>query len=69
MPNDIESQIQKEAEEIANAPKIPVSQLQPHDMGNSGRCSFCGRISGNLVLVEVIHGQERYAGECCRPSR
>ena len=67
--DELEAQIQQEAAEIANAVQIPISVFQPLSVGTTGRCSFCGCISTNLVFVEVIHGQERYAGaECCRPS-
>ena len=59
----LDAQIAQEAAEIQNAPKIPVSQLQP--MGAGGRCSFCGSLSPNLVLVEVVHGIQRYKGDCC----
>lgn len=64
--SDLEDQVAKEAEELKNAPAIPVRNLQPQGFGVSGRCCLCGRISRNLVFREVIHGQERYVGnECC----
>ena len=62
---ELEAQIEKEAKEIDSAPKIPLSKLQPQ-MGTGGRCSFCGRISSDLVFVETVHGLDRYKGECCR---
>jgi hypothetical protein len=60
----IEDQIAREREELANVAKIPVAQLRPKT-GAHGRCGFCGRVSTNLVLVEVTHGVERYKGDCC----
>jgi hypothetical protein len=63
----LEEQIDRERRELANAPKIPIASLQPRG-GNAGRCSFCGRIARNLVLVEVTHGMERFKGECCRSA-
>lgn len=60
--SDLEAQIKAEQEEIENAPKIPVRQLQS---GIKGRCSFCGKLAENLTLVDSMHGAERYRGECC----
>lgn len=63
---ELEQQIERERKEIEDAPKIPVAQLRPRDSGTAGRCHWCGRFSQNLVLVEVVNGQERYKGvECC----
>jgi hypothetical protein len=63
--NELDAQIKAEAAQIQNAPKIPVRQLQPQTTGLAGRCSWCGRFSTNLQLVDVFHGVERYKGECC----
>lgn len=62
---DLEAQVAAEAKQIEKAPKIPLAKLQPQSSGMAGRCHWCGRISSDLVLVEVIDGSERYKGECC----
>lgn len=61
-PTAITSQIEREREEIENAPAVPLRQLQPR---SAGRCSFCGRPARTLTLVDNMHGMERYKGECC----
>lgn len=57
--SELEKQIEQEAQAIANAP--PVTSLPP-----IGRCSWCGRLSHDLALVEVVHGMERYKCHVCR---
>lgn len=64
-----DQQIDKELKEIEDAPKIPVSALMPHTVGQSGRCHWCGQFVNDLVYVETFHGQERYKGvTCCGAS-
>lgn len=59
------AQIAAEKAEIENAPKILLSQLMPNT-GKSGRCCKCGQVSGNLLYMDTVHGQERWVGyECC----
>ena len=65
--NEMEQQIAAEERAILDAPRIPLSQLQPEGYGLRGRCHWCGRWSTDLELVEVRDGQERYKGRCCRP--
>ena len=53
MASDLEKQIAKEAAELANAPKIPIRYFQPGPDKNT-RCHFCGQLSDDLKLVEMI---------------
>lgn len=71
MPEDnkeaLEAQNKKEAEELKNAPKVPI-------MGAIvGRCHICGQICDIADLepfdMHVGHGVERRAGPCCHPYR
>lgn len=57
--DEIDGQIEREREEIENAPRVPVST------GRMSRCHWCGQPSRNLYLVETVNGQERYKGDCC----
>ena len=55
----LDEQVKREAEEIANAPKVKLTGVQ-------GRCHWCGRPSNSLVYIETVHGVDRYKGaECC----
>lgn len=57
MASDVE--IERERADIENAPRSPVTT------GQVARCSWCGRI-GEVVLVDTMHGVERYKGvNCC----
>jgi hypothetical protein len=57
---DLEAQIAAEKKAIDEAPVVPIKS------GLIGRCSWCGRVSENLVYVDTVHGQERYKGrDCC----
>jgi hypothetical protein len=59
------AQVAIEKQAIDNAPKMPIQQLMPQS-GKQGRCIKCGRVSRNLVLMDTVHGQERWVGrECC----
>lgn len=66
----LDQQIAREAQELADAPKIPVSELSACHGGTAGRCGKCGRLSQALVPAhDYLSGQlvnERYVGaECC----
>lgn len=57
MASDLD--IERERLDILAAPGIPIVT------GQVGRCSWCGRI-GDVVLVDTMHGVERYKGvNCC----
>lgn len=64
---DLEDQIQKEAEELKNAPVVPFLGAIV------GRCHLCGQIVDINELepfdTHVQHGAERRAGACCHPQR
>ena len=64
-PDSLVKQIAAEMKELESAPKIPISQFQPKQTAQQGRCSWCGRYSNNLVYVDTIHGQERYKCDLC----
>lgn len=57
-PSPLQVQIALEKAEIDNAPRVSLG-------GNVGICNWCGRVSQNLVLVEVVNGIGRYKGGCC----
>ena len=78
----LQKQIEQEQKTLTSTPQVPVSKFQPdpqvlerehvsHWMfsaskGIVGRCSWCGRVQPNLVLVETIGGVDRYKGtDCC----
>lgn len=59
MAEELDKKIEREAKEIADAPKI-----QPGPA--VARCHWCGRMTSDPVLVESVNGIERYKGrECC----
>lgn len=58
----LEQQVAAERLAIENAPRIPVVT------GSVGRCCLCGRVRDDLEPLEVLHGQERFTGGCCRPA-
>lgn len=62
MANDMEAQIERERQEIENAPVITSSAIV-------GRCSFCGQPASDLTLVEAVaHGNttvQRFKCERC----
>lgn len=56
---DLQKQVELEAQEIANAPRVePVPNL-------AVRCHWCGQLARSIALVEVVNGQERWKGDCC----
>lgn len=60
--SELDARIAQEQADIANAPAVPVRQLQPI---KSERCSFCGQLTTNLVFFDRVHEQDRYKGDCC----
>ena len=58
METDLGRQVDKEAQEIASAPRVELGPAV-------GRCHFCGGFARELRLIEVVNGVERYKGECC----
>jgi hypothetical protein len=59
---NLAEQIEKEKQELKNVKYVPVAQLGPD---KNTRCHFCGQLSTELDLVEVINGFERYRGRAC----
>jgi hypothetical protein len=60
--NDLEKQIAKEKEQLANVKYVPIAQLKPD---KNMRCHFCGQLSDDLQLVGRVGDFERYRGRCC----
>jgi hypothetical protein len=57
-PEPAAPDIAAEAQAIMNAPVVtPGPPL--------GRCSWCGRLSHDLTLTEVVHGLERFKCHVC----
>lgn len=62
----LEAAVAFERKAIDKAPKVPLVKYQPMSSGMAGRCNWCGRVSADLVLVDVFHGAARYKGkDCC----
>lgn len=59
---NLAEQIEKEKAELKNVKYVPVAQLGPD---KNTRCHFCGQLSDDLELVEVIGGVERQRGQSC----
>lgn len=71
---ELEKQIERERQEIENAPKIPIQELMPKGTGIAGRCGVCGQFNRNLVPCHDIgpNGKilvERYKGLECGCGR
>lgn len=67
MPVVMPSQIEKEREELLNAPLVDLSHGQ-----SVPRCHVCGQIAQKLTVLDVHRADEhhpevtRMVGECCR---
>jgi len=68
----LELQIEAEAKELAEVPKIPIH----HFMGHSARCHLCGRVVSELDLADfdthipLAPGMSyRKACSLCHPAR
>lgn len=60
--SELEKRIAAEKAAIDNAPVVSHG-------GYMGRCHFCGLVSKDLALVEIVDSVERYKCEVCRGER
>jgi hypothetical protein len=63
----LEIQIEAEAKELANVPKVPIGQF----MGSHRRCHICGQIYSehDLKPFDQHTGRARHACPNCHPQR